>query len=61
MMDGTIKYLKRSNFRTDILSKNTFLDMTTATGKLFQTGTKQEEKKYLQRLHLFTSTVSLYG
>ena len=45
MMDGTIKYLKRSNFRTDILNENTFLDMTTATGKLFQIGTILEEKK----------------
>ena len=46
-MDGTIKYLERSNFRTDILNENTFLDMKTATGKLFQIGTNLEEKKYL--------------
>ena len=44
MMDGTIKYLERSNFRTDILNENTLLDVTTATGKLFQIGTTLEEK-----------------
>ena len=60
MMDGTIKYLERSNFRTDILNENTFLHVTTATGKLFQIGTILEEKKYLLRLHLFRGTVSLY-
>ena len=61
MMDGTIKYRERSILRTDILNKNAFLDMTTATGKLFQIGTILEEKKYLLRLHLFSGTVSLYG
>ena len=56
MMDGTIKYLERSNFRTDALNENTFLDMTMATGKLFQIGTTLDEKKYLVRLHLFTGS-----
>ena len=61
MMDGTIKYLERSILRTNILNENTILEMTTATGKLFQIDTILEEKKYLLRLHLFSGTVSLYG
>ena len=60
-MVGTIKYLERSILRRDFWNENTYLDMTTSTGKLIQIGTILEEEKYLLRLHLLSGTVSLDG